>query len=126
MRENTRVASKRKLETLVVEKRSVLRVVRGVGMGQVYLLSDQPVVAGRSEDADMILDDPAISSRHFEVAPWQGGYVIRDLQSTNGTQVNHVRVAECRLADGDIISVGDTDVVFIEQTEVTLPSTGSP
>jgi pSer/pThr/pTyr-binding forkhead associated (FHA) protein len=120
--QNTRVASLRRLKTLQVTRRSVLRVVRGAGEGTVLQLGEGPSLAGRSEVAELIIDDPAASRRHFEVAPSHGSYVLRDLGSTNGTQVNRVTVVECRLANGDIITVGETDVAFVEETAVASPN----
>ncbi len=116
--ENTRVASAKRMATLVVHRRSVLRVVRGEGAGTQLRLSDRLIRAGRSDEADLILDDPAASRNHFEVKPWGGGFVLQDLGSTNGTEVNRVPVMECRLSNGDIISVGETDVAFFEETQV--------
>ena len=120
-KENTRIASVRRLDTLVVTRRSVLRVVRGEGAGTEVVLLDRAVQAGRSDDAHLILDDPAASRAHFEVKPWRGGYVLQDLGSTNGTEVNRVPVLECRLSNGDIISVGETDVAFFEEAQVQDP-----
>jgi len=120
-KERTRIASARKVETIVVRRRSVLRVVRGVGAGLELRLADDPIRAGRSDDADLILDDPAASRNHFEVTPYRGGYVLHDLGSTNGTEVNRVSVLECRLSNGDIITVGETDVGYFEETQVQQP-----
>jgi pSer/pThr/pTyr-binding forkhead associated (FHA) protein len=116
--ENTRVASAKRMATLVVHRRSVLRVVRGEGAGTQFRLSDRIIRAGRSDEADLILDDPAASRNHFEVKPWGGGFVLQDLGSTNGTEVNRVPVMECRLSNGDIITVGETDVAFFEEAQV--------
>lgn len=120
-KEHTRVASLRRMSTLVVKRRSLLKVVRGEGAGTEVELDARAIRAGRSDDADLILDDPAASRQHFEVKPYRGGYVLQDLGSTNGTEVNRVPVLECRLSNGDIISVGETDVAFFEQTEVEEP-----
>jgi pSer/pThr/pTyr-binding forkhead associated (FHA) protein len=121
-KEHTKVASIRRSATLVVKRRSLLRVVRGEGVGTEIQLDALVIQAGRSDDADLILDDPAASRRHFEVLAYRGGYVLKDLGSTNGTEVNRVPVLECRLSNGDIISVGETDVAFFEQTEVEEPT----
>ena len=119
--QNTRVASLRKLKTLLVTRRSLLKVVRGVGEGMSLALGEGPFLAGRSETAQLVLDDPAASRRHFEVVPCNESYVVRDLGSTNGTQVNHVAIVECRLTNGDIITVGETDIAFVEETAFGSP-----
>jgi len=119
--EKTQITRAKALDTIVVKRRSLLRIVRGVGVGQEVALDDRPKYAGRSDDADLILDDPAASRKHFEIKAGGGGHVLHDLGSTNGTQVNRTPVLECRLSNGDIISVGETDVAFCEETAVEVP-----
>jgi pSer/pThr/pTyr-binding forkhead associated (FHA) protein len=119
--EKTQISLAKALDTIVVKRRSLLRIVRGVGAGSEITLDDRPVHAGRSDDADLILDDPAASRKHFAVKAGQGGHVLHDMGSTNGTQVNHTPVLECRLTNGDIITVGETDVAFCEETDVEVP-----
>ncbi|MDY0001479.1 MAG: FHA domain-containing protein [Polyangia bacterium] len=121
-KEHTRVSASRHNATLVVKRRSMLRVVRGAGAGTEVLLDNAAIRAGRADEADLIIDDPAASRQHFEVSPYHGGFTLRDLGSTNGTEVNRVLVLECRLSNGDIITVGETDVVFVEKTDVDEPA----
>jgi pSer/pThr/pTyr-binding forkhead associated (FHA) protein len=102
-------------------RRSFLKVLQGGGRhgrGRVVQLDDTALVAGRSSNADLLLDTAGASRRHFEIRPQLGAYVLRDLQSTNGTKVNNTQVAECRLSDGDIISVDDVEIVFYEETRL--------
>ncbi len=67
------------------------------------------VVVGRSEDADIHLDDPYASDFHFRLAGGEDGVTIQDLGSTNGTYVNGRRVtAPVRLRRGDAVQVGKT------------------
>ena len=121
-KEHTQIGSTRRNSTLVVRRCSMLRVVRGAGAGTEVHLETVTVRAGRADEADLIIDDPAASRQHFEVSPYLGGFVVRDLGSTNGTEVNRVPVMECRLSNGDIITVGETDVAFFEKTEVQEPT----
>ena len=121
-----RLSSGFKLETIQVQRKSVLKVLRGAGAGRTIQLGTSPVVAGRVEESDLILDDPAASRRHFEVVYLPSGYILRDLDSTNGTMVNRVDVTECRLSNGDIITVGETDIGFFEETVVSEPMKDMP
>jgi hypothetical protein len=76
-------------------------------------LAQRPVTIGRLGECEIALQDQNVSRRHAQVRPGSRGYVIADLGSTNGTMVNGERlVAERRLADGDIISVGATHIRF--------------
>jgi len=71
-------------------------------------------VVGRSRECDVRVDDGNASRRHFELV--QDGpttWVVADLGSTNGTEVNGKRVSgRKRLDDGDRITIGGTELVF--------------
>jgi hypothetical protein len=57
---------------------------------------------------DIFLDDPSISRRHAEIAYTDGGWVVRDLGSTNGTFLNGVRLGRIaqRVRTGDRLQPG--------------------
>jgi hypothetical protein len=74
-------------------------------------LDGRTVTLGRSKDCDLVVDDPSASRRHAEVRLDAGGYWVVDLGSTNGTEVNGKRVDRARLAPGDVITVGQTQLV---------------
>ena len=105
-------------------RRSFLKVLRGADAGKVVPLGESRVVAGRSQQVDLVLGTSAASRQHFEVLSSFGSFVIRDLESTNGTKVNDTRIAECRLSDGDIIKVGDTEIIFYEETRLERKESG--
>jgi len=77
-------------------------------------LDSAPVTIGRSTDNDMALgDDEFASARHARVEPRRDGVWVEDVGSTNGTFVNGIKVERPRkLAPGDIIRVGETDLRF--------------
>lgn len=80
---------------------------------QSALIGSAGAVIGRSRDCDVLIDDPNVSRRHAELAPSEGGWVVRDLGSTNGVKVNGARVrGEQPLMPGDTIELGTTHVVF--------------
>jgi len=68
----------------------------------------ESLVIGRGTEADVQLTDTGVSRRHAEVV----GSRLTDLGSTNGTRLNGMRVAEADLTDGDVITVGGTEVVY--------------
>lgn len=68
-------------------------------------------IVGR-EKADVTIDDPTMSIRHFEIEQREGRYFLRDLGSTNGTRVNGSRVEAAELHPGDRIQAGLTCFVF--------------
>ncbi|WP_353808175.1 FhaA domain-containing protein [Agromyces sp. SYSU T00194] len=69
-------------------------------------------VIGRGSEADITLDDSGASRKHVEVQ-WDGRRArVRDLGSTNGTQLNGDRVGEAILEPDSVITVGRTRIVF--------------
>ena len=74
---------------------------------------DKPLIFGRGDDADCKLADERVSRQHFAVAPKDGGYVVQDLKSTNGTFLNNVRVSESALKPNDKIRAGQSVLVFM-------------
>jgi sigma-B regulation protein RsbU (phosphoserine phosphatase) len=68
---------------------------------------------GRDEENDLSLPDAMLSRHHAEFQLRSGAFYIVDLESTNGTYVNDLRVhGECELTDGDFVTVGGTSLVF--------------
>ena len=61
---------------------------------------------------DLVVTDSTVSRSHAAVEEKSEGYVIRDLDSTNGTFLDGVRVREAFLAPGSVIRLGETEIVF--------------
>jgi hypothetical protein len=81
--------------------------------GQRISLNQGTVTVGRLPECTISVNDSNISRQHAEMRQAGGGYVVADLNSTNGTLVNGIRISgEQRLNDGDIISFGSTHVRF--------------
>lgn len=72
-------------------------------------------VIGRDPDAEVSLDDTTVSRRHARIVVSDGGAVIEDLGSKNGTSVGGTRVHErVALHDGDQIAFGDFCALYRE------------
>ena len=70
-------------------------------------------VIGRSSSCEVVLEDPNASRRHAAIRRTAEGWTIEDLGSTNGVRVNGVQaVGARRLADGDRIELGHTELTF--------------
>lgn len=66
-------------------------------------------VLGRSDEADIVIDDPYASEFHLRLVAQEGGLTLHDLGSTNGTYLNGRRVtAPTELRRGDAVQVGKT------------------
>jgi len=69
---------------------------------------------GRSTGADFILDAALVSRVHCQlIALKDGGLELSDLESTNGTFVNGVRVERALLASGDRVKVGRVELLVV-------------
>jgi len=77
-------------------------------------LTEPLVNIGRSLDSDIVLDDQHASRHHAQLRLRFGVYVLFDVQSRSGTFVNDVSVREHELRSGDVIRIGETRVVYIE------------
>jgi ABC transport system ATP-binding/permease protein len=66
------------------------------------------VTIGRDPDSRVRLDDHAASRNHAEIHRLGDVWVIRDLQSANGTYVNGEPIRESSLKDGDEVRIGAT------------------
>jgi FHA domain-containing protein len=82
--------------------------------GRVVPISSDRIVVGRSRECDVRVDDGNVSRRHFEIVhEGPTTWVVVDLGSTNGTEVNGRKVERrTGLDDGDRITVGSTELVF--------------
>lgn len=68
---------------------------------------------GRSEICNIFFDDDRLSKQHFVIEVNKMGCYIVDLESTNGTFVNGVKITNRRmLLDGDVITAGREKFVF--------------
>jgi hypothetical protein len=93
--------------------RGVLIVVSGELAGRRVDVGAQPITIGKGPATLQISDDPAVSTRHAELALRGGAFVVTDLGSTNGTFVNSQRIAQpTRLGDGDLLRFGNTQMKF--------------
>ena len=91
----------------------ILVVKRGPNVGSRFALEKDVVRAGRHPDSDIFLDDVTVSRRHAEIAREEGGYVVRDAGSLNGTYLNRERVETAPLDDGDELQIGTFKLVFL-------------
>jgi len=80
-------------------------------------LTEGTVSIGRASDCSIPIKDRYLSRRHAEIISANGGWVLKDLGSANGTYLNGNRVEhDSQLRPGDRIRLGDTEIVF-ETTE---------
>jgi len=76
---------------------------------------------GRSDRADIQIDEVGASRHHAAISRTVMGYTLEDLQSSNGTLVNGQPVQSQPLTDGDEIRIGDLVLLF-QDAETEIPS----
>jgi transcriptional regulator with GAF, ATPase, and Fis domain len=109
-------------DTMRVRKTKLL-IISGPLQGRELIISKEAFTIGSGSTNDLVLDDSTISKRHCEITVDQNGYLIRDLESTNGTLVQGVKVASAYLHPGAEFRLGKTHIIFCplqEAREVPL------
>ncbi len=86
-----------------------------------HRLALRPMVIGRDAGCDLPLDDPSTSRRHARFTPAEGGYVVEDLGSKNGTLVNDSPCKGTPLRHGDRVLIGGALAIFHAEP-VSTPS----
>ncbi len=80
--------------------------------GKRHPLVKSRTVIGRGSDADITVDDTGTSRRHVEIL-WDGARAqVRDLGSTNGSQLNGSPVKQAILEPDSVVTIGRTSMVF--------------
>ncbi len=101
-----------------------LHILSGQLEGKVFDLLEERVGVGRALDNTIRLEDSTVSHHHAMFVLDGGGYKLRDLNSTNGTRVNTLRVTETRLTNGDQVRMGSVEMRYesdLKKTSQPLP-----
>jgi hypothetical protein len=99
---------------------TVTKSTQDVGMlGKQITVVLTPFVIGRQDGVTMVVRDTSISRQHSRIDfnPMQNSYTITDLNSSNGTQVNGVRIqpnVPQALGKGTVVNLGPNFTVRIE------------
>jgi len=78
---------------------------------------------GRSTDNDIVITDMLASRHHATLVPTAAGTEIHDAHSINGTFVNGAPVDQALLHEGDLVTIGNVDLVFENGTLVRRSET---
>jgi len=80
------------------------------------LVPGQSVTVGRAPTNQIIIKDDRCSRNHLEIFNSEGRWVLRDLDSRNGTLVGERRVVDdWLLTPGDTIRIGHSQLVFVHR-----------
>lgn len=77
-----------------------------------FSLDRKIVRIGRAADSDIIVDCPSVSSHHCEMRRVEGGYLLQDLDSTNGIKAEGTPMEILDLNNDTEVLIGDADLDF--------------
>jgi type II secretory pathway predicted ATPase ExeA len=84
------------------------------------------LVIGRTSDNDLQIDSKFISRHHCQIVTQADSCLIEDLNSTNGIYVQSKRVRRHNLNDGDVVQVGQHEIMYIDERVPRLRGSGDP
>jgi len=90
----------------------LLVVIKGPSIGEKFFINRQVLNIGRSSESDILLDDITVSRHHAVIEKKDSAYIIKDLESLNGTYINGNIVNEKELSNGDRIQIGKYVFLF--------------
>lgn len=95
-------------------------VVELVLDGGTYPLDGRgPWSVGRSEENDIVIQDPNVSRKHAQLSRLENGFVVEDLGSTNGTLLDGAPIDRERIESGDELTFGGLIARFVRRTDGT-------
>lgn len=93
---------------------------------QVFPLLKPLIHIGRRPDNDLVLGDPRVSRRHAQLRLFRSNYMLIDLGSTGGTQVNGNPIQRAVIYPGDRISFAGVEVTYGQRSTRPLGGVPSP
>lgn len=75
-----------------------------------FLVNKTRIVVGTSREADIVLSDPFVSKCHCEFRLSDRGFCVRDLDSTNGTLINGVKLKEAYIRADEVVGLGRSKI----------------
>ncbi|MGB8224761.1 MAG: sigma 54-interacting transcriptional regulator, partial [Polyangiales bacterium] len=97
---------------------SRLSLVGGYGVGaRAFHVDQEPISIGGADDNSITLSDRAVSRYHCRLEPCSRGVSVRDLDSTNGTWVDGLRIRRHELRPGAVLRVGRTVLRVVNRSD---------
>jgi len=120
--DNTRFSQTLNLRSFEVaetqQQCSLVRIYPAEKIGEVLALAGRPLVVGRDSSCEIELADDSVSRRHATIEPCGQILIVTDLDSTNGTYINDLRISQQTLMPGDRLRFGNQIFKFLESANL--------
>lgn len=77
-----------------------------------HILREEAITLGRMKGNTIAMDDVSVSLSHAKITRIGDDYILKDLNSTNGTMLNGQSINEARLRNGDQLKFGEVVAIF--------------
>ena len=91
----------------------ILIQIYGPKLGERYSLDGDVATIGRDLGNNIVLVDESVSRNHAKIERTTRGFVLEDLDSTNGSRVNDDGIKSCLLKSGDQLQIGSFILKYI-------------
>lgn len=84
-----------------------ITILNGEEIGKTYSWTADQIRIGRNSANDFVIANASVSGEHCIIERCEGGWRVKDLDSTNGTRVNDQRITMATVRRNDVITLGD-------------------
>ena len=98
-----------------------LTVIKGADRGRHFDIDGDALTRRAQRQNNIRLHDTEISRHHAQIVRTKDGFLLRDLQSSNGTFLNGQRVDSYAMKSGDVIRIGQSELLFSATTPAAVP-----
>src|SRR3990172_3754128 len=103
------------------------KLVATAGEQTVDVKPGATLIVGRAVSSDVPIYDPTISRQHAQVSILNGGVLVKDLGSSNGTFLNGSRITEATAQPNDVVRFGKVSFYVREMARgATAPAPAAP
>ena len=85
-----------------------------------HVLKDETITIGRMKGNSIVIEDSSISLMHAKITRKNGDFLLKDLNSTNGTSVNGQPIGEVKLRDLDRVRFAEINCQFVAEAAVAI------
>ncbi|MEG1479419.1 MAG: FHA domain-containing protein [Kiritimatiellia bacterium] len=87
-----------------------ITILNGDEIGKTYEWTAEQIRLGRHAANDFVVNNASVSGEHCLIERSEGGWRVKDLDSTNGTRVNDQKITIATIHRNDVITLGDISI----------------